>query len=71
MHFVEFQIQGFAEWIKMEAGFLDTKLPYPLLGQADFFDNYEVILQRYKGRFEVKSRSYLTKGRSYAHRKVT
>jgi predicted aspartyl protease len=59
MHQVEFQIQGFAEWIEMEAGFLDTKLPYPLLGQSDFFDNYEVILKRYRGRFEVKSRSHL------------
>ena len=59
MHLVEFQIQGFSEWIEMEAGFLDAKLPYPLLGQSDFFDNYEVILKRYRGRFEVKSRSYL------------
>jgi predicted aspartyl protease len=59
MHLVEFQIQGFSEWIEVEAGFLDTKLPYPLLGQSGFFDNYEVILKRYRGRFEVKSRSYL------------
>lgn len=59
MHLVEFQIQGFSEWVEIEAGFLDTKLPYALLGQSDFFDNYEVILKRYRGRFEVKSRSFL------------
>jgi len=59
IHAVEFQIQGFSEWIEMEAGFLDSKLPYPLLGQSGFFDNYEVILKRYRGRFEIKSRSYL------------
>ncbi len=59
MHQIEFQIQGFSEWIDLEAGFLDTKLHYPLLGQSGFFDNYEVILKRYRGRFEVKSRSYL------------
>ncbi|HKZ80922.1 MAG TPA: retropepsin-like aspartic protease [Pyrinomonadaceae bacterium] len=59
MHSIEFQILGFAEWIEIEAGFLDTKLPYPLLGQSGFFDNYDVILKLYRGRFEVKSRSYL------------
>lgn len=59
MHKVGFRIQGFSEWIEMEAGFLDSKLPYPLLGQSGFFDNYEVTLKRYRGRFEIKSRSHL------------
>ena len=45
MHSVEFQILGFGEWVEIEAGFLDAKLPYPLLGQSGFFDNYEVILK--------------------------
>jgi hypothetical protein len=59
VHTVQFQIQGFAEWIELDAGFLESTLPYPLLGQSDFFDNYEVTLKRYRGRFEVKSRTHL------------
>jgi predicted aspartyl protease len=59
VHEIQFQIQGFSEWIEMDAGFLETRLPYPLLGQSGFFDNYEVTLKRYRGRFEIKSRTHL------------
>jgi predicted aspartyl protease len=59
IHSIRFQVQGFSEWIEIEAGFIDAKLPYQLLGQAGFFDNYEISFQRYRGRFEVKSRSFL------------
>lgn len=59
VHTLDFQIQGFSEWIEITAGFLENKLPYPLLGQNDFFDNYEITLKRYRGRFEVKSRTHL------------
>jgi predicted aspartyl protease len=37
MHSIRFQIQGFAEWIEVKAGFIDAKLPYQLLGQIRFF----------------------------------
>lgn len=56
---VRFQVQGFSEWIEIEAAFIDAKLPYQLLGQAGFFDHYEISFQRYRGRFEVKSRAFL------------
>jgi predicted aspartyl protease len=59
IHSVRFQIQGFSEWIEIEAGFIDAKLPYQLLGQTGFFDNYEINFKRYRGRFEIKSRSFL------------
>lgn len=59
IHQVRFQVQGFAEWIEIEVGFIDAQLPYQLLGESGFFDNYEISFQRYRGRFEVKSRSYL------------
>ncbi len=59
VHTVDFQILGFSEWIEVNAGFLESKLPYPLLGQNDFFDNYEITLRRYRGRFEIKSRTHL------------
>ena len=59
IHSVRFQVQGFSECIEIDAGFIDAKLPYQLLGQTGFFDNYEISFQRYRGRFEVKSRSFL------------
>jgi len=59
IHTIRFQIQGFAEWIELETGFIDAKLPYQLLGESGFFDNYEIIFKRYRGRFEIKSRSFL------------
>jgi predicted aspartyl protease len=59
IHSIRFQIQGFSESIEIEAGFIDAKLPYQLLGQAGFFDNYEINFKRYRGRFEIKSRSLL------------
>ena len=59
IHLVRFQIQGFSEWIAIEVGFIDAKLPYQLLGQTGFFDNYEINFKRYRGRFEIKSRSFL------------
>ena len=56
---IRLQIQGFSEWIEIEAGFINAKLPYQLLGQSGFFDNYEINFKRYRGRFEIKSRSFL------------
>lgn|SRR5437660_117895 len=56
---IRFQVQSFSEWIEIEAGFIDAKLPYQLLGQAGFFDNYEINFKRYRGRFEIKSRSFV------------
>jgi hypothetical protein len=59
VHSVQMQVQGFSEWIDIEAGFFDTELPYPLIGESGFLDNYQLTLMRYKGRFEIKSRSFL------------
>lgn len=59
IHPIRFQIHGFSEWIEIEAGFIDAELPYQLLGQTGFFDNYEINFKRYRGRFEIKSRSFL------------
>jgi len=30
----------------IEVAFIDARLPYQLLGQAGFFDNYEISFQR-------------------------
>ena len=59
IHPIRLQIQGFSEWIELEVGFIDAPLPYQILGQSGFFDSYEISFQRYRGRFEIKSRSFL------------
>jgi hypothetical protein len=48
------QIHGFDERIEIEAGF-STVNQLSLLGQAGFFENYEVIFRRYEKRFEINS----------------
>jgi predicted aspartyl protease len=58
IHEIQLQIHGFNERINVEAGFIEV-LPISLLGQAGFFDNYQVTFMRFRGRFEVKSRSFL------------
>jgi hypothetical protein len=63
IHRVRLQVQGFNEWIEVEAGFLNREMQYPLLGQSGVFDNYQVTFKRYQGRFELKSRSFLHAGR--------
>ena len=55
-HPVHLQIQGFTEKVEISAGFTDSNSVYGLLGQAGFFENYQVIFERYKGRFEIASR---------------
>lgn len=59
IHQIRFQVQGFAEWIEIDAAFIDSQLPYQLLGQSGFFDNYGISFERYRGRFEIKSRSFV------------
>lgn len=65
IHMIRLRIQGFSEWIELEVGFIDAKLPYQILGQAGFFDNYEITFKRYRGRFEIKSRSFLQRSQGH------
>jgi len=56
VHPVSLQVQGMAEWVSIEAGFIDADL-VSLLGQSGFFDNFQIVFERYRGRFEVNSRA--------------
>lgn len=59
MHTIQMQIQGFSERVDLEAGFTDSEWVYGILGQSGFFHNYRVTFERFRGRFEVTSRSRL------------
>lgn len=50
---VQMQVQGFSEWLTVEAGFIDEN-EIPLLGQSGFFESFEVTFRAYQNRFELK-----------------
>jgi len=52
VHECQLQVQGFNPWITVRIGFVDT-IKIPLLGQSGFFENYQVIFERFKYSFEV------------------
>lgn len=55
-HGVELQIEGFVEKIRLDVAFADSDTIGGLLGGIGFFDSYKVVLEKYKGRFQVESR---------------
>jgi len=58
LHPIKLQVTGFNEAIDIEVAFTEDN-DIPLIGQAGFFDFYQVTFERYRGRFEVKSRTHL------------
>ena len=52
MHECQLQVQGFNTWRNVTIGFVDT-IKVPLLGQSGFFENHQVIFERFKYSFEV------------------
>lgn len=52
VHEIHLQVAGFKTWVKMKIGFLDT-LQIPLLGQSGFFENYQIIFERFRYQFEI------------------
>lgn len=58
LHLIQLQIQGFNEAIDIEVAFTEDN-EISLIGQLGFFDNYQITFERYRGRFEIKSRTHL------------
>jgi hypothetical protein len=56
VHEIGLRVQGMPEWVKIEAAFIDAQI-VPLLGQGGFFDSFQVVFERYRGRFEINSRA--------------
>jgi len=53
-HEVQLQVVGLADPIKILAGFTDSPGVGALLGQADFFQRFQVKFERYKDQIEIK-----------------
>lgn len=63
VHTIELQVTGLNQWITIEAGFVRADF-IPLLGQAGFFEKYQVIFERSRHQFEINSReNALMRGR--------
>jgi Aspartyl protease len=56
VHEIGLRVQGMSEWVKIQAAFIDAQV-IPLLGEEGFFDSFQVVFERYRGRFEVNSRA--------------
>lgn len=52
VHDCQLQVQGFNPWANVKIGFVDT-IKVPLLGQSGFFENYQIIFERFRYSFEV------------------
>lgn len=61
MHTIQLQVQGIPERIEIVAGFTDSAGVSGLLGQADFFDNFQVSFERYRWEFDVTPRPQPTR----------
>lgn len=55
VHSIQLQVTGFSQWITMEAGFVRADI-VPLLGQTGFFENYQIIFERFSRQFEVNTK---------------
>lgn len=56
VHKINLQVEGFPQWINLDAVFLESE-GVPILGQNGFFENYQVIFERWARQFEVNSRT--------------
>lgn len=52
LHECHIQVQGFSNWVRLNIAFVDT-IRIPILGQSGFFENYQVIFERFRYQFEV------------------
>ena len=55
-HKLQLRVTGFDHWIEVEAGFLNGNV-MPLLGQAGFFDNYQIVFERFNRSFQVHTKT--------------
>ena len=55
VHRVHLQIQGFSDWIDIDAVFIESEV-LPILGQQGFFERYQVVFERFKRQFEINSK---------------
>ncbi|HEX7771104.1 MAG TPA: hypothetical protein VF435_01710 [Pyrinomonadaceae bacterium] len=56
VHKVHLQVAGFTHWVAIEAVFSEMD-GIPILGQIGFFENYQVVFERWARRFEITTKT--------------
>ena len=56
VHRVHLQVAGFAHWVAIDAVFLEST-GIAILGQSGFFENYQVVFERWTQRFEITTKT--------------
>jgi hypothetical protein len=64
IHSIEIQLQDFDERVQIDAGFTESEGVHAILGQAGFFENFRVCLERSRWRIEVSTRPEPTRNSS-------
>ena len=70
IHKVHLQIDGFTRWAPIDAVFL-TSDGLAVLGQRGFFDNYQLVFEKWARRFEVNTKedAMIRNKRGYGRRR--
>jgi len=55
VHTINLQVMGMQQWLTFDAGFVAANIQ-PLLGQTGFFDNYQIIFERFRHQLEINTR---------------
>lgn len=53
---VHLRVAGFAHWVAIDAVFLESS-GIAILGQRGFFENYQVVFERWARRFEINTKT--------------
>jgi len=55
VHKVSLQVTNFTHWIEIDVAFIQSEV-IPILGQAGFFDNYQIVFERWRRSFEINTK---------------
>lgn len=53
VHKVKMQVEGFSHWIDLDVAVIQSEKVIPVIGQNGFFENYQVIFERFQRTFEI------------------
>jgi hypothetical protein len=57
IHSIKLQVTGFNHWVDIDAGFVLGDDIMPPLGQTGFFENYQIIFERFRRQFEINTKT--------------
>jgi hypothetical protein len=55
VHKVHLQVTNFPQWIELDVAFIQSEV-IPILGQIGFYDNYQIVFERWRRTFEINTK---------------